>query len=157
MKNRQVKTIDRNKKGVNVANATKQGALDIINDPNQKPKDILLNAMLQPENNANGMGNAALVYGMYTAFAKSGDATDTAKAAINGGATDVFNALGDEAELAAFRAYLTTDQGKKDVDACVTAMQAINNTAGDTNAAQGLINSGFADQELIKELENLFK
>jgi len=139
------------------ASQNKDGAMAIINS--NDPKTELLNSMLgQGADTASGMGNAALVYGAFTAYANSDSATDAAKAALNNSSdpTAVFDILtGDE--LTAFQNYMNTAQGQTDIDACIAAMDVINSTATDPEAVSGIMANGFANDEFISALESLLK
>ena len=140
------------------ATQSKDGAMAIINSAN--PKADLLAAMTGQSGTgvANGMGNAALVYGAFTAYASSDAATDAAKAALANSSdpTAVFDVLtGDE--LTAFQNYMKTEQGQTDMDACIAAMGVIDSTATDADAVNGVLSNGFADNDFVAALEELLK
>ena len=139
-------------------NASKQnatGVMDIINGTN--PKGTLI-ANMTGTNSADGMGQAALVYGAFTAYAMAdgSGASQAAKDAIKDSEdpTAVFDCMtGDE--LANFQKYMATTQGQKDLDACIEAMGVINTTSKDTEAVGGLLANGFANDEFVGALEGL--
>jgi len=140
------------------ATQSKDSAMAIINSTT--PKADLLEAMLGGgSGTANGMGNAALVYGAFTAYAKSDSATDTAKSAINNASdpTAVFDVLDNPDELKEFQKYMATDQGKTDMDACIAAMGVVNNAASDSDTVNGVLTEGFANNDFVSALETLLK
>lgn len=90
------------------------------------------------------LSQAAVAYGMYTAYANStGDAELIAK-------TDdpvaILNGLDDPE----FQKYINSDQGKTDLEGYLAAMNMINGSTGDSNAVKELMVNGFADDKLIE-------
>jgi len=154
-------TVDQNMLIMSVAqNASKQNAADVMKIINSDtPKADLLKAMTD---GADGMGQAALVYGAFTAYAMSDSATEAAKQALadtskeGGDPTAVFDVL-TGAELEAFQAYMAKDAGKNDLNACIEAMGVINNTSNNKEASTGLMANGFANDDFVGALEELLK
>lgn len=92
------------------------------------------------------MANAALAYGMYTAYAyQSGDATKIAN-------TKDYTNMGTYLEDPAFKAYVSSEQGQKDMDAYLSSLNMINASTGDKNAVTDLMVNGFNDPELVDAL-----
>lgn len=141
-------------------NAAKQDAADVMTIINgENPKGALVAAMAGV-NGADGMGQAALVYGAFTAYAmaEGSGASDAAKAAIKNDEdpTAVFDLMTGE-ELANFQAYMAKTEGKNDLNACIEAMGVIENTSKDQDAVAGLMTNGFANDEFVGALQELLK
>lgn len=95
----------------------------------------------------NALAQAALAYGMYTAYAHStGDQTLINKA--NDPAA-ILNGLDDPD----FQAYINSDQGKADLDGYLAGLNMINDSAQDSNAASDVLVNGFASEDLLGLLQ----
>lgn len=121
-------------------------------------KNSLVNSMLG-DNSAKGMGTTALVYGVFTAYANSSVATQAAKDAVSNTSdpTAVFDCLDNPEELDKFQKYIADEQGGTDLDACIAAMDVINNTASDNDAVAGILAGGFANNDFVAAINNLLK
>ena len=51
-------------------------------------------------------------------------------------------------EIADFKEYVKSDQGKADLDAYMSAMNMINSSTGSTEAIKNVLSNGFNDTEL---------
>ena len=141
----------------NAANQNAEDVLAIIGSTN--PKEVLVSAM-KGENGANsadGMGQAALVYGAFTAYAKA-TGSEAANAALTNETdpTAVFDLLeNNPTELAAFQAYMNKAEGKNDLNACIEAMNVINSTSKNPDAVGSLLTDGFNNEEFVGTLNGL--
>ena len=95
-----------------------------------------------------GLSQAALVYGMYTAYAQRNkipfDGTDM-NAVLTGANTD------------GFKQYIVSDDAKKDIAGYMGAMEMISNSTGsgeNAEAVSNLLLNGFSDEELQKILKD---
>lgn len=95
------------------------------------------------------LSQASLVYGMYTAYVYSGNGTTEYKAAQTKDPLKAMAAMNDPD----FKKYINSDQGTKDLNAYLSAMNMINSSVDDPQAVTKLLQSGFADQNL-KDLLN---
>lgn len=95
------------------------------------------------------LSQASLVYGMYTAYVYSGNGTDEQKAKQTRNPMNALAAMDDPE----FKKYINSDQGAKDMNAYLSAMNMINSSVDDPQAVTKLLKSGFADQDL-KDLLN---
>ena len=95
---------------------------------------------------ANGMAQAALVYGMYTAYANSAEyGNDDLKAKADDPLA-VLNAMDNDAK---FQEYLKSAQGKNDLAAYQDALGVIvDSTANNEAATSDLLLNGFDNDEL---------
>lgn len=95
------------------------------------------------------LSQASLVYGMYTAYVYSGDKTEQEKKDATSNPLKALDAMNDQG----FKDYIKSDQGAKDLNAYLSAMNMINSSVDDPQAVTKLLKSGFADQDL-KDLLN---
>ena len=97
-----------------------------------------------------GLAQAALVCGMYTAYSKQPGTTVPGEVNVQ----NVLNALQTDT---GFNNYLQSEQGKKDLDGYLASLQMLNSTTQGSNAAEveNLMVNGFADQDLIAGLNGL--
>lgn len=95
------------------------------------------------------LSQASLVYGMYTAYIYSGDKTEQEKKDSTANPILALGAMNDPD----FQKYIKSDQGAKDMNAYLSAMNMINSSVDDPQAVTKLLKSGFADQDL-KDLLN---
>ena len=104
-------------------------------------------------NNSETMGKAlsqaSLLYGMYTAYIYNGTGTPDEKKEATSSPLSAMGAMSDPG----FKAYINSDQGAKDLNAYLSAMNMINSSVDDSQAVTKLLKSGFADQDL-KDLLN---
>ena len=131
----------------NAADSTKMSQEDIIdllsNDGAQG--NIVANLNQDP---SKALSQAALAYGMYTAYAHSTgrqeliDNTDTP--------TAVLGQLDDDG----FQAYINSDKGKTDLEGYLAALEMINSSSNDTDAVSELLVNGFNDPELVNIINN---
>lgn len=92
------------------------------------------------------MANAALAYGMYTAYAYStGNQTLIDK---TNDPTDVMSQL----DTKEFKDYINSSQGQADMDAYLSALNMINSSTGDKEAVTNLMINGFNDPALVETL-----
>ena len=104
---------------------------------------------LKGEDTALGMGQAALIYGMYTAYANSSEYGSAELQANTGDAMSVLNALEKDPN---FKTYINSEQGQTDMDAYLGALGMINDSAASSpDAVEHLMVNGFNNDEL-KEL-----
>lgn len=94
------------------------------------------------------MSQAALAYGMYTAYA------------YNSGNTGLIEATNDPAGVVSsmdsetdFHDYINSEQGQKDLQGYLSALNMITSSAGDSDAVSHLLVNGFGDAAL-KDLVN---
>lgn len=95
------------------------------------------------------LSEAALAYGMYTAYAHStGNADLIAK-------TDdplyILKNLNDEG----FKTYMDSEKGKTDLNGYMSALGMINDTSKDPNAVSSVLVNGFNDAELVSILGSM--
>ena len=97
-------------------------------------------------NTAEGMAQAALVYGMYTAYANSTEyGSDTLRANAEN-PIEVLNALKNDNN---FLTYVNSAQGKTDMDAYMGALDMITDSAScSPDAVSDLMVNGFANDQL---------
>ena len=110
-------------------------------------KSDIKNKMLA--GNAEGLTQAALVCGMYTAYVNS-DAYKGTDKTVDAG--KVLNALANDSE---FTAFFTSEQGQKDLAGYMGSLGMVNSTLGNTNATEKLMVNGFADPDLAAALNGL--
>lgn len=89
------------------------------------------------------MSQAALAYGMYTAYAYNTGNKDLINA-TNSPASVVLHMDADEN----FRNYINSEQGQKDLQGYLSALNMINSSSGDSEAVTHLLVNGFADDAL---------
>ena len=90
------------------------------------------------------LSQASLVYGMYTAYVYSGNGTTEYKAAQTKDPLKAMAAMNDPD----FKKYINSDQGTKDLNAYLSAMNMINSSVDDEQAVTKLLQNGFADPDL---------
>lgn len=104
----------------------------------------------KPETMGTALSQASLVYGMYTAYVYNGSGTSADKAEQTKNPMNALNAMKNDTK---FKEYINSDQGAKDLNAYLSAMNMINSSVDDPQAVTKLLQSGFADQDL-KDLLN---
>lgn len=102
-----------------------------------------------PKTMGKALSQASLVYGMYTAYVYSGSGSPADKAKQTKDPMSALAAMNDQG----FKDYIKSDQGAKDLNAYLSAMNMINSSVDDPQAVTKLLQSGFADQDL-KDLLN---
>ena len=113
--------------------------------------DQIKNNLLSVGNTADGMAQAALVYGMYTAYANQPG--NEAKLDI---VNDPLAVLGELDNDAAFRDYVNSDQGKTDLQAYQSALGVIvDSTKNNEAATTDLMINGFNNDELMNVIGGL--
>lgn len=96
------------------------------------------------------LSQASLLYGMYTAYIYSGTGTPDEKKDATSSPLSAMGAMSDPG----FKAYINSDQGAKDLNAYLSAMNMINSSVDDSQAVTKLLKSGFADPDLKALLNN---
>jgi len=109
-----------------------------------------------PDEATEAMAKLAMTYGLYTSYCKFNNQEDKAAALIEKentltGMTSVLS----EVESEAFKTYLASEQGQKDLAAYQASMQIVNDSASSTDAAKQILTNGFTDTELEKILSGL--
>ena len=104
------------------------------------------------------LGEAAMLYGMYTAYANTLTGDAKTEAEQNGANIDNFinNGIND----AGFIAYLQNSESsaEQDLAGYKAAMDIINKAgASDPDAVAELLANGYSDPSLVAALENLLK
>jgi len=115
---------------------------------NDVSSDMIKNAMnngVTDEIKANGMNQAALAYGMYYAYVNS-DACTKNLEKTNIAAGHVIDALDTNEE---FRAYISSEQGTKDMEAYLQALKVVNSSTQSPEAVEKLVVEGFTDPDLL--------
>ena len=100
-------------------------------------------------NTGTALSQAAVAYGMYTAYAYStGDQTliDNTSDPLK-----ILNGLDDDG----FQAYINDANNKADVEGYLAAMSMVNSSSGDMDAVSQLMVNGFDDPELAAVLAQL--
>lgn len=118
------------------------------------PKQSIIDAM--GGDTGYGLAQASAAYGMYTAYVYSlpddynqdGKTKQDLIDATND-PLEILNGLKDEK----FLEYMETDEAEKDLDGYLAAMNMINSSAEDPNAVSSVLINGFADEELVKLLQ----
>ena len=101
---------------------------------------------LKGGNTTDGMAQAALVYGMYTAYANSNEYGNSELQANTNDPLAVLNALQNDTN---FKTYVNSQQGQTDLDAYLGALGMITDTAqSDPTAVEHLMVNGFNNAEL---------
>lgn len=91
------------------------------------------------------LSQASLVYGMYTAYVYNGSGTSADKAEQTKNPMNALNAMKNDSK---FKEYINSDQGTKDLNAYLSAMNMINSSVDDPQAVTKLLQNGFADPDL---------
>lgn len=131
------------------------------NTAGQKSEDML--AMLKDTNKLANISKqepgtmvsqAALAYGMYTAYIYGDDTlTDKQKADMTSDPKNILSTISTDTK---FQEYLAKDEAKADLEAYMAALGTINDATTDNpDAAKNLMDNGFNDPELIKLLESV--
>lgn len=97
-----------------------------------------------PKTMGTALSQASLVYGMYTAYIYSGTGTKEEKANATSNPLNALGAMSDPG----FKDYINSEQGAKDLNAYLSAMNMINSSVDDPQAVTKLLKSGFADPDL---------
>lgn len=97
------------------------------------------------------LSQASLVYGMYTAYIYNGNGTDEQKAKQTGNPMNALSAMNNDQD---FKKYIKSEQGTKDLNAYLSAMNMINSSVDDEQAVTKLLQKGFADPDLKALLNN---
>ena len=90
------------------------------------------------------MTQAALAYGMYTAYANSSYCSEANAGAKDKNAVEVLADL-DNPE---FQSYINSAQGQKDMEAYLAALNMIDSSSNDKSAVTTLLTTGFGTTEL---------
>ena len=113
---------------------------------NSDPTTLLISAV---NNNAgSGISQAALFYGMYTAFANSDDFGNQTRLDATNDPLTLIAGMSDE-ELEVFQGYVKSQQGQADLDAYLASMNMINSSTGDPNTVKDVLTKGFNNEELV--------
>ena len=91
------------------------------------------------------MSQASLVYGMYSEYVYNGSGTYSDKAEQTKNPMNALNAMKNDSK---FKEYINSDQGTKDLNAYLSAMNMINSSVDDPQAFTKLLQNGFADPDL---------
>ena len=97
------------------------------------------------------MAQAALAYGMYTAYAYQSQDDELITQIESGDPTSVLNNLDDEG----FEAYMKSEQGQADLDAYMSALGMINQGATSSDAASSVLANGFNTPEMQAMLNSI--
>jgi len=115
----------------------------LIKTETNNPYDVISGNLVSADGSGTGLSQAALAYGMYTAFANSG-ATGSEKI------TDTSpDAVLDDLGNADFQAYLASPQGEADMQAYLSAMNVVNSNTQQTEVVKDLMVNGYANEDLI--------
>lgn len=112
-----------------------------------------------PETATDAMAKLALTYGMYTSYVKNTPGMEDKSDAIlaNKTFTGMTNVL-SEIESEDFQKYLASDQGKADMDAYMSSMQIVNNSANQSaDATKDILTNGLNDPDIVAALNGLMK
>ena len=111
-----------------------------------------------PEKMTEAMAKLALTYGMYTSYVKEAGKTDNSTVILENKTFEGMRAVLSEIENEDFQKYLNSDKGKADLDAYMSSMEIVNNSANQsTEAAKDILTNGFTDPELVAALNGLMK
>ena len=121
-------------------NTTSMNAADITNWlSNDGAKEEIIDNLGNGATTGTALSQAALAYGMYTAYANYyNDADALSKTPVQ--------ALGD-LDNEKFQAYMASEQGQKDLEGYLSAMNMINGATGDPEAVGKLMVNGYTDDE----------
>ena len=114
------------------------------------PKNMILSGETGDQ-----LGNAALYYGMYLAYANNSGNSEL-KEKWNNPSNSPVTLLGslNADDTKDFKAYLETDQGKADLEAYMASMNMVTDSAtGNFDTVGKLVVNGFSDEELVKLLQ----
>ena len=104
-----------------------------------------------PKTMGKALSQASLVYGMYTAYIYSGAGGSNDKESDTSNPMNALTALNTDEN---FKNYIKSEQGAKDMNAYLSAMNMINSSVDDPQAVTKLLKSGFADPDLKALLNN---
>ena len=124
------------------SNATQMDKADIVNLFSSTGARATITADLNTDP-GKALSEAALAYGMYTAYAYSTGNTDLIKTTRNPGA------VLDHLEDRDFLAYMNNAQASTDLDGYLSALNMINNSKNDPDAVAKVVVNGFNDADLI--------
>lgn len=105
----------------------------------------------KPETMGTALSQASLVYGMYTAYVYNGSGTSADKAEQTKNPMNALDAMKNDSK---FKDYINSEQGTKDLNAYLSAMNMINSSVDDPQAVTKLLQSGFNDPDLKALLNN---
>ena len=123
------------------AASSSEGILDLLKGNNSK--STIAQNMLDPDKNDVGLSQAAIAYGLYTAYAERNNVDMT-----NMTPTDVMGHIGDQA----FKDYLATDNAQADLDGFLAAMNMIDENSNSAIVTDVLFNGFNTDN--LNELLN---
>lgn len=112
------------------------------------------NNLNSPATMGKALSQASLVYGMYTAYVYSGNDKLEDKQSKTAIPTDALDAMKKDK---GFQTYINSEQGSKDLNAYLSAMNMINSSVNDPQAVTNLLKNGFADQDLKDLLNKSFQ
>ena len=115
----------------------------LIKTEDNDPYTVISGNLTSNDGSGTGLSQAALAYGMYTAFANSG-ATGSDK--VTSTSPD---AVLDDLDNADFQAYLQSPQGEADMKAYLSAMNVVNSNTQNTAVVEDLMLNGYANTDLI--------
>lgn len=122
-------------------NATSMNTTDIISLLANQGATDTIKANLNSDTGT-AMSQAAVAYGMYTAYAYS--TGDREKIEETKDPINILNGLDDPG----FQEYMRSEQGKTDLEGYLAAMNMVNSGSSDGAAASQIIMKGFNDAEL---------
>jgi len=134
------------------ANQTTQvmSPTDINNFLNAPSKQTIINNM-DPNKTADpslGLAQASLMCGLYTSYVNSSYGAGLSSSQKEVTVDNVLNAMEDDD----FKAYLASEQGKKDKEGYLSSLNMISGSAQDPDAVSQLMINGFGDPELVGAL-----
>ena len=112
------------------------------------------NNMKSPATMGKALSQASLVYGMYTAYVYSGNDKLEDKQSKTAIPTDALDAMKKDK---GFQTYINSEQGTKDLNAYLSAMNMINSSVNDSQAVTKLLQNGFNDPDLKALLNKSFQ
>lgn len=108
--------------------------------------DIIKENLTTTGKTTDGMAQAALIYGMYTAYANSEEFGNASLQGQTENPIAVLNALENDDN---FKKYVSSEQGQKDLDAYLGALGIISDSAASNpSAVEHLMVNGFNNAEL---------
>ena len=127
----------------NMNNSNPQKIQDLLNTSN---KATIIANMQDPNKSGDGMAQAALMCALYTAYVNTPDYTGDKTVDV----ITVVNALDDPD----FLDFIKNDpQAQKDINGYLGSMSIINDSSQDVDAVEKLLVNGFADSDLINEMD----
>ena len=100
-----------------------------------------------------GISQAAMIYGMYTAFSNSEEYGNSTRQDATGDPLNLILSLKDD-ELTAFQTYVKSSEGQKDMEAYLASMNMINSSTTDSNAVKDLLTEGFNNDTLVGVIDS---